>query len=564
MNEHYRRWLEFENLDAELKRELHALTDEEEIRDRFCGHLAFGTAGLRGIIGAGTNRMNRYTVRRATEGLARYLLKHADNPRGKGVVIAYDSRRFSRTFAEEAAGVLANHGIRVHLFRELRPTPFLSFAVRHLEAAGGIMITASHNPPEYNGYKVYGPDGSQILPRTAHRILEEILRIRDELTLPTLPLAEGIASGRIRLLGKELDEAYHRHLRGISIHPDLGKRAGDSLRIVFTPLHGTGNEPVRRALSDWGFSRVFPVAEQEKPDPDFSTVSTPNPEEAQAFRLALEWARKTDADLAVATDPDADRLGLAVKKPSGQWTLLTGNQIGALLLYYILSQRKAKGALPKNGAVIQSIVTSDFGRTIAESYGVAVVETLTGFKYIGEKIGKYERTGTHTFLFGYEESCGFLIGDFARDKDAVQAAALTCEMAAYHRLNGHSLWEVLEDLYRMYGYHREAVLSLTLKGDRGRATIAQTLDRLRCKPPRHIGGIDVAWIKDYGRGVDGLPPADVIKCLLADGSWVAVRPSGTEPKMKWYFSAVDRDSAVAEEKLKGMKNFVARWMSESH
>ncbi|GAA5346131.1 phospho-sugar mutase [Planifilum fimeticola] len=560
MNEHYRRWMEFEDLDPALKSELASLTDEEEILDRFDGHLTFGTAGLRGKIGAGTNRMNRYTIRRATEGFARYLLKCADNPRRKGIAIAYDSRRFSRTFAEEAAGVLANHGIPVRLFRKMRPTPVLSFAVRHLKAAGGIMITASHNPPEYNGYKVYGPDGGQIPPRTSRLILEEILRVRDELSIPAMPLEDGLASGLIRLLGEELDQDYHRHLRGISLQPGTGKRIGDSLRIVYTPLHGTGSGPVRRALSEWGFSRVFTVAEQEVPDPDFPTVSTPNPEEAQAFRLALERAQEVDADLAVATDPDADRLGLAVKQPSGRWSLLTGNQVGALLLHYILSQRKAKEDLPENGVVIQSIVTSDFGRSIAASYGVATVETLTGFKYIGEKIGEYERSGTHEFLFGYEESCGYLIGAFVRDKDAVQAAALTCEMAAFHRLEGRSLWEVLEELYRVHGHYRESVLPVTLNGNEGRKTVALILDRLRHAPPQQIGDIGVAEIKDYARGIDGLPPAEVIKCLLADGSWVAVRPSGTEPKMKWYLNAVDRDPATADEKLEGMKNFISRWM----
>lgn len=560
MNDRYRRWVEFENLDPALKSELASLTDEQEIRDRFDGHLEFGTAGLRGKIGAGTNRMNRYTIRRATEGFARFLLKCADHPRKKGIAIAYDSRRFSRAFAEEAAGVLANHGIPVHLFREMRPTPVLSFAVRHLKAAGGIMITASHNPPEYNGYKVYGPDGSQIPPGTSRRIQEEILRVRDELSIPAMSVEDGLASGLIRLLGEELDQAYHRHLRSISLHPRTGKRCGDSLRIVYTPLHGTGSGPVRRALSEWGFSRVFTVAEQEVPDPDFPTVSVPNPEEAQAFRLALERARKVDADLAIATDPDADRLGLAVKQPSGRWSLLTGNQVGALLLHYILSRRKAKGDLPENGVVIQSVVTSDFGRSIASSYGVAAVETLTGFKYIAEKMREYERSGTHTFLFGYEESCGYLIGPFVRDKDAVQAAALTCEMAAFHRLEGRSLWEVLEELFRRHGHYREAVLPVTLEGDEGRKTLTLTLERLRHAPPQQIGGIDVAEIKDYAQGIDGLPPAEVIKCLLADGSWVAVRPSGTEPKMKWYLNAVDKNPATANEKAERLKHFVAEWM----
>ncbi|MFC4076474.1 phospho-sugar mutase [Salinithrix halophila] len=560
MNSIYQRWLQFQQLDPGLKKELRSLTTVE-IEDAFYRRLEFGTAGMRGLLGPGTNRMNRYTVRRTTTGLARNLASLGEQIREKGVVIAYDSRRFSREFAEEAAGVLAHHQIRTYLFPELRPTPILSFAVRYLKASAGIMITASHNPAEYNGYKLYGEDGAQLPPHKVEAILREMEAIQDELTLATLPLHEGIETGWIQIIGDEVDQAYTQCVLSLSLQ---GKtEANSELKIVFTPLHGTGNLPVRRVLGELGFTSLHTVPEQEAPDPGFSTVSSPNPEEHQAFSLALEQARKQDADLVIGTDPDADRLGLYAKNAEGEFTTFNGNQIGALLLHYVLEQRKAKGILPEKGRVLKSIVTSDLGRAIATSYGVETEDTLTGFKYIAERIEAFGQEGP-SFLFGYEESYGYLLGGFVRDKDAVQAAMMCCEMAAFYKRQGQTLDRVLEELFSIHGAYEESLLSFTFQGKEGLSRMMAIMDDLRHRPFDEIGGLAVRELKDYSQGIDGLPAANVLKYRCKDGSWIAVRPSGTEPKIKFYFSTVADNRKAAQDKMDRMKNFLHIRMNLSH
>lgn len=552
----YQRWLQFEQLDPALRQELQGVTDSAEIEDRFYRHLEFGTGGLRGIIGAGTNRMNQYTVRRATEGLARHLLKNVENARQKGAVIAYDSRHMSPEFAAEAAGVLAQNGIKAYLFSELRPTPMLSFAVRRLQAAAGIVITASHNPPEYNGYKVYGEDGGQIPPTAADQILAEINGIENELSIVSLSVEDGIAQGLVEMLGEEIDREYTQCLLSLSLQPDVIRQTADDFHIVFTPLHGTGNIPVRRVLAELEFTHVHVVREQEQPDPDFSTVDSPNPEERKAFDLALKVAQEVNADIVLGTDPDADRVGIVTKNSQEEYVVLNGNQTGALLLQYLLEQRKATGKLPANGVMLKTIVTSELGRAIADAYGVATVDTLTGFKFIGEKINEYERSGEYTFQFGYEESYGYLIGDFVRDKDAVQAAMMACEMAAFYKAQGLTLNDALQQIYARYGYYLEDLSSFTFKGKEGVEKINTMMDSMRRQPLAKLGNLSVAETKDYLTGIEGLPKANVLKYVLEDGSWVAIRPSGTEPKIKFYFSAVDQTQQAAENKLNTLKSFV--------
>ncbi|MFS0555805.1 phospho-sugar mutase [Brevibacillus sp. 179-C9.3 HS] len=552
----YQRWSQFKQLEPELRTELLSVTDEKEIEDRFYRFLEFGTGGLRGVIGAGTNRINRYTVRRATEGLANYLIENVDNAKEKGVVIAYDSRQMSPEFAEAAAGVLARNGIKVHLFQELRPTPMLSFAVRYLKAASGIVLTASHNPPEYNGYKVYGEDGGQIPPMVADGILEAINRVENELTIEFVSQGEGIEKGLIHLLDEEIDAAYTESLLSLSLQSESVKKVADDFRIVFTPLHGTGNKPVRRVLKEMGFKQVYVVPEQEQPDPFFSTVSSPNPEERQAFDLALSLAKEVDADIVLGTDPDADRVGIITKDLNDEYVILNGNQTGALLLHYLLEQKSKHDGVPANAVVLKTIVTSEIGRGIASAYNVDTVDTLTGFKFIGEKIEEYNTSGEYQFLFGYEESYGYLIGDFVRDKDAVQAAMLACEMAAYYKSLGKTLYQVLEEIYKQHGYFIEDLSSFTLKGKEGQEKIAGIMDKARKNPFSNIGSIGVSTLKDYSLGIDGLPKSNVLKYFLEDGSWVAIRPSGTEPKIKFYFSAVDKQKDAATIKLDMLKSFV--------
>lgn len=550
----YQRWLAFEQLEPSLRKELENINDPQDIEDRFSGHLQFGTGGLRGIIGAGTNRVNRYTIRRATAGLANFLLSSDPGMEDRGVVIAYDSRHLSKELAEEAAGVLADYEIVSYLFDELRPTPMLSFAVRHLRAAAGIVITASHNPQEYNGYKVYGMDGGQITEDLAEQILQHINRIDDELTINAVDIDDGEQAGLIRFIGEEIDQVYTNRLLGLSLHPEAVKQAASDFRIVFTPLHGTGNKPMRRILNDMGFRHIQVVKEQELPDPSFSTIVSPNPENPSSFALALDLAKKCDAHIVMGTDPDADRMGVFARDTHGEYRMLTGNQTGALLLHYLLEQKTRAGTLPANSVMIKTIVTSEHGRKIAAAYGVETVDTLTGFKYIGRKIKEFRENGQHTFVFGYEESYGYLIGDFVRDKDAIQAGMLVCEMAAFYHLQGVTLHEVLDQLYEKFGYYREDLVSLTLQGQEGLSKITAIMDHLRHSPLTEIGGSPVEQTLDYAQGISDLPPSNVLKYVLTDGSWVAVRPSGTEPKIKFYFGAVGGSAKEADTRLEKIRS----------
>jgi len=559
----YKHWKNHPDLQPALKEELLALQNEAEIEDRFYTHLQFGTAGLRGVLGAGTNRMNLYTIRRATHGFARYLIETGEANRTKGVAIAYDSRHLSREFALEAACVLAACGIKAYLFQELRPTPMLSFAVRHLQAAGGIVITASHNPPEYNGYKVYQATGGQISEDTADQIWQKIAAIEDELSLPALSLEEGISRGLIQMLGAEIDEAYQAQLSTLLLQPAGHAKAKEQLCIVYTPLHGTGLVPVTQALRGAGFTQLHIVEEQATPDPNFSTVSSPNPEEAQAFTRAIQLAQQTGADIVLGTDPDADRVGMAVRTEDDSYRMLTGNQIGALLLHYLLEQRSAQGRLPDNGLAIKTIVSSELGRSIARAYGVTMIDTLTGFKYIAEKIERSAVSGSQAFLFGYEESYGYLIGEFVRDKDAIQAALLLSEMAAFYKDQAQTLDEALILLQERFGYYCDRQHSVTCKGKEGVAAISRMMETLRQNPLPHVAGLAVVQIKDYQQGIEGLPASNVLKYILVDGSWFALRPSGTEPKIKLYVSAVDSSAEQAEKKADALSRLLVQYMESS-
>ncbi len=555
MNPKYLRWLNDPDLDPVLKQELQLLTNEAEIEDRFYQSLSFGTAGMRGLLGAGTNRMNRYTVRRATEGFAQYLLSIDPATREKGIVIAYDSRHKSADFAKEAARVLANHGIHVYLFAELQPTPLLSFAVRNRKTIGGIMITASHNPAEYNGYKVYGADGAQLLDDPAKQILLEIEKVTDELHIPLLTQEAGIHQGLIHILDDEIERIYLKQLRTLVQNREVVREMGSNLNIVFTPLHGTGNKLVRQILADIGFTNVFVVPEQEKPDPNFSTVSSPNPESIEAFALAIPLAQQKDAELIIGTDPDADRLGVVVKQHQ-EYVALTGNQLGALLLFYLLDQKQQQGVLPPNGVVIKSIVTSEMGRKIANSFGVDCLDVLTGFKYVAEKIAEYDQTQTNTFLMGYEESYGYLVGDFVRDKDAIQTAMLVCEMAAYYQKQGFTLIEVLNQLFIRYGTFLERLESFTFKEKQGLEQMDNLMALLRQYPVSTIGSLQMDRVEDYLVGRSGYPISNVLKYYFHDGSWLAVRPSGTEPKIKFYYGSIGQNQAEAEAKIAEMRNYM--------
>lgn len=561
----YTRWAEHAQLDNEIKSELEkAASDESKLEEWFYRDLEFGTGGLRGEIGPGTNRMNVYTVRKATEGLALWIAAQGETAKKRGVAIAYDVRRKSYEFALEAARTLGRHGIQVYLFDELRPTPALSFAVRHLGAYAGIVITASHNPPEYNGYKVYGPDGGQLPPSLADEVIAYVNSIENELLIEVADENELQQTGLLTMIGKEVDDAYMVELQALCLNPELVRQMGDQFRIVFTPLHGTANKLVRRGLAELGFSHVTIVAEQENPDSEFSTVQSPNPEEHAAFEIAIRYGEKADADILLGTDPDADRVGVAVKNEDGKYVVLTGNQTGALLLDYILAQKQKAGTLPANGAVLKTIVTSEIGRAIASRYGLAVIDTLTGFKFIGEKIREYEETDRFKFVFGYEESYGYLAGDFVRDKDAVQACLLVAEVAAYYKSRGMTMYEGLGEVFEKYGYYLEDLASLTLKGKEGADKINRLLSAFRTMPPATIGGREVAVCEDYKAQTRlytensrteeiSLPTSNVLKYILADGSWCCVRPSGTEPKVKFYFGvqgASMEESRVALSAIK--------------
>lgn len=552
-------WLQDPSVDEATKQELRSLeNDPKELEDRFYRDLEFGTGGLRGVIGAGSNRMNRYTVARATQGFAKYILEaHAGKEGNPSVVIAHDCRHFSPEFALEAALVLAGNGIVAKLFPSLRPTPQLSFSVRALNATGGIVITASHNPPEYNGYKVYNASGGQLVPHEAERVIANIQEVSAFAQVKRLTREEAEAKGLLVWLGEAEDEAFAETVARTSVNRELLLAgAAKELVVVFTPLHGTGNVPVRRVLEKLGFTQVHIVKEQEQPDANFSTVKSPNPEEREAFAMAIELGKQAGADLLIGTDPDADRMGAVVRTATGEYEILTGNQSGSLLVHYVLSQMKEAGTLPANGAVVKTIVTSELGAAIARHYGATVFNTLTGFKYIGEKMDQFEKTQDYTYLFGYEESYGYLAGNYARDKDAVVASALICEAAAYYKRQGKTLIDVLEELYAQFGYYREALASRTLKGKDGLAKIGQLMENFRSNPPQQIGGVQVNEMLDYSLGLDGLPKENVLKFLLEDGSWFCLRPSGTEPKIKFYFGVCGTSSEDASARLERIQDEV--------
>lgn len=556
VEQQYRAWLNDAGIDAVTKAELQSLEgNEKEIEDRFYRDLEFGTGGLRGVIGAGTNRMNAYTVGRATQGLAQFLLKEMPEPRS--VAIAYDSRNQSPEFALETALVLAGNGITAYVFESLRTTPELSFAVRHLKASAGIVITASHNPPEYNGYKVYGPDGGQLVPHMADLVIGEIRDLSFN-QIKRLDRAAGESQKLLQWIGKEVDDAYLQVVTAVSQRPEVVKDMSDKLHVVYTPLHGTGNLPVRAALAAVGFEHVHVVKEQELPDSQFSTVKSPNPEERDAFKLALELAAKVDADLIIGTDPDCDRMGAVVKDSNGEYFIMTGNQSGAIMVDYLLSSLKEKGQLPADGVVVKTIVTSEMGAVIARSYGAEVMNTLTGFKYIGEKMTQFDQEGGHTFLFGYEESYGYLAGNYARDKDAVVASMLIAEACAYYKSKGLSLYDVLLKLYEQHGYFLEKLESRTMKGKDGVAQIQGIMNDWRTNPPAEINGRKVVQVLDYSLGLDGLPKENVLKYVLDDQSWFCLRPSGTEPKIKVYFAVCGESVDNSKSLLEGLVQSVMK------
>lgn len=555
----YEEWLSNPYFDEETKAELKAIEqDENEIKERFYKELEFGTAGLRGVIGAGTNRMNIYTVRKTTQGLANYIA--AVNGQEKGVAIAHDSRRMSPEFAKEAALCLAANGVKAYIFDSLRPTPELSYAVRKLGCIAGINITASHNPPEYNGYKVYWEDGAQITPPHDSGIMAEVQKVTDYNTVKTMDEEAAKAAGLFQVIGKEVDDAYIEELKSQVIHMDAIKAMAKELKIVYSPLHGTGNIPARRVLKELGFEQVYVVKEQELPDGEFPTVSYPNPEADEAFELGLKLAKEMDADLVLATDPDADRLGVRVKDKNGEYHTLTGNMSGCLLADYELGQRKAvNGSLPQDGAMISTIVTTNMAAAIAKYYGVKFIEVLTGFKYIGQQILGFETSGIGSYLFGFEESYGCLIGTHARDKDAIVATMALCEAAAYYKTKDMTLWDAMIEMYERYGYYKDDIQSITLKGIEGLAQIQTILENLRKNPPAEIGGYKVLSARDYKADtiVDmetkevkatGLPSSNVLYYDLTDDAWVCVRPSGTEPKIKIYYGVKGSSLTDADEK----------------
>ena len=539
----YQEWKNSPFVDDETKAELSALEgNDAEIYERFYQAIEFGTGGMRGIIGAGTNRINRYVIRKATLGYATYLKQINHEACERGVVIAHDNRRMSREFCLETAGVLAAQGIRAYIFDDLRTTPELSFAVRHCKAAGGVVITASHNPPEYNGYKLYDKNGCQLVPRYTDVLISIINEIEDPLSIKSLSLEE--AGDLIRVLGPEVDEAYYEAVMKIRLRPDVLR---DDFSVVYTPQHGTGNVPVREVLKRCGYD-VTPVVEQCFADKDFINTKSPNPENKEAYELAMEYVTRIGADIAITTDPDCDRLGV-IAKHNGAYELLSGNQSGAILLNYILEYHHANGTLPANAVMCNTVVTSTLGDRVCEKYGVAVEKTLTGFKFIGDKIHTYNSTGAHTYIFGYEESYGCLISGIARDKDGVQASLMLCEAAAYYKTLGKTLWDVLEDLYAEFGYYLDALTNVVHKGSAGALKIAALTESLRSNPPVACEGVAVVAVEDYKSEhmqAQGFPVSDVLRFLLADGSWVAVRPSGTEPKCKYYYcvTGTDREDAV--------------------
>lgn len=565
--EKYKFWLKDSYFDEKTKEELLAIAeDKNEIEERFYRDLEFGTGGLRGIIGAGTNRMNIYTVRKATQGLANYILK--EKTQEKGVAIAFDSRNMSHEFAQEAALCLAANGIRAHIFPSLRPTPELSFALRKLGCTAGIVVTASHNPPEYNGYKVYWEDGAQITAPRDRQIIEEVQAVTDFDMVKTMSCENAVRAGLYKVISPEMDDCYMEELKKLVVRPEVIRRQAKNLKIVYTPLHGTGNIPVRRILRELGFEQVYVVKEQELPDGDFPTVSYPNPEDKKAFALALKLAEEVDADVVLATDPDADRLGIYAKDTrDGVYKSFTGNMSGMIILEYILSQKKELGLLPDNGAIVTTIVSGKMSAEIAKRYKMKRIETLTGFKYIGEQIKFFEQNHSYDFQFGYEESYGCLVGTHARDKDAIVAVMALCEAAAYYKEKGITLCEQMENLYETYGFFKENLCTVTLKGQDGAKKIASIMERIRKEVPQTIGGKRVTQFRDYQKEIlmdyvkeeqktTGLPKSNVLYFELEDGTWCCIRPSGTEPKIKFYIGIQGENELQAQKQIEEMTEAV--------
>ncbi|MCV2270211.1 phospho-sugar mutase [Clostridioides difficile] len=555
----YEMWLNSPYFDEQTKNELLSIKDDEkEIQDRFYKNLEFGTGGLRGIIGAGTNRINIYTVRRATLGVLNYIMKtHGEEGKQKGIVIAHDSRYMSREFCIEVAKTLSAYGVKAYIFEELKPTPELSFAVRYLKCAMGIVITASHNPKEYNGYKVYDSDGGQICIDMANNIIAEVNKIDDYSIIKSIDFEEALSKNLITILDNEVDDEFIKAVKKQVLRQNIIDEYGKKLKIIYTPIHGTGNKSVRRVLSECGFENVMVVKEQELPDSNFSTVKYPNPEEKSVFNIAIEMAKNNGTDLIIGTDPDCDRVGIVVKDSSGEYVVLNGNQVGSLLVRYILESLVEENKLPKNNpTIIKTIVTSELGAKIAKAYNVDCLNTLTGFKFIGEKIKAFEESNDRSFIMGYEESYGYLIGTHARDKDGVVSSLMICEMAAYYSSKGMNLYEALIDTYNKFGYYKEDLKSVTLKGIDGIKKIKEMMLYFRSVKIDNVADVKLDKILDYKDGVDDLPKSDVLKFLLEDGSWIAIRPSGTEPKIKFYFGANSDNQEDVEFKLNNLISYI--------
>ena len=563
-NEKYQEWCNNPRIDEKTKQELISIKDdEEEIKDRFYKELEFGTAGLRGIIGAGTNRMNKYTVTKATQGLANYIIKNGTQD--KGVAIAYDSRNMSTEFSEETALCLNANGIKTYIFESLRPTPELSFAIRTLGCTAGIVVTASHNPPKYNGYKVYWEDGAQITFPRDKEIINEVNSILDCTTAKTMPKNEAIEKGLYNVIGKEIDDKYIAELKKLVVNQEIINEVQKDLKIVYTPLHGTGNIPARRILKEIGFENVYVVPEQELPDGNFPTVSYPNPEDPKAFELALKLAKKVDADIVIANDPDADRLGVHVKdSKTGEYIAFNGNMTGAILAEYVVSEKKKNNKLPSNSAMVKSIVSSNMVDVIAQEYNVKLFEVLTGFKYIGEKIKEFEQNKDFQYVFGYEESYGYLIGTHARDKDGIVATMALCEAAAVYKKQGLTLWDKMLELYERYGYFKEGIITVTLEGADGAEQIKSIMEKMRNNTPASFGNYKITAVRDYSTGKvknlvtgeeyeTGLPASNVLYYELENNEWCCIRPSGTEPKIKLYMGVRGTSMKNAEEKLEELK-----------
>ncbi|MBU5321587.1 MULTISPECIES: phospho-sugar mutase [Sarcina] len=569
--EKYNEWISSSTISEEVKEELRAIKDEKEIEDRFYKELEFGTGGLRGIIGAGTNRMNVYTVGKATQGFADFI---NDTYKGeKAIAIAYDSRNMSKEFAKAAALTLCANDIKVYLYESLRPTPMLSFAVRHLKCKAGIVITASHNPKEYNGYKAYGEDGCQLTDEPAKEVIGYVNRVEDYSKIKTMSEEEALEKGLLVYIGEDVDKAYIESLKSLTIREELVKDHAKDLKIVYTPIHGSGNVPVRRVLSELGYENVLVVKEQELPNGNFPTAPYPNPENPDVFKIAMEMANKVNADVIFGTDPDCDRIGVVVKDNKGEFRVLTGNQTGMLLVNYVLGSLKELNKLPKNGVVIKTIVTTESVRKMAEAYGVKLIDVLTGFKYIGEKIREFEETGSNEYLIGFEESYGYLFGTFSRDKDAVVASMLIAEMTLYYKKQGKTLYDALVEIYEQYGYFKESLVSVELKGKEGQEKIGRCLDLLRADEITEVNGVKVVKSFDYKSSTEkdlianttskiNLPKSNVLKYILEDDSWFVVRPSGTEPKMKVYLAVKGNSLEDADKQTERFKSSVMAIVNE--